>query len=198
MTRPRKNGAGRRPAVWAICPVANAARATATYPEASLSPSASPRRRRTDEIDLHQDGGRPGQPLVHAEEDVGRDHPGPVRCQDQDDRDRQPDEPTGHEDGFAPKPVGECSGDQVRERLRDTKRDEKRERAPGRGEAKDLIREQRHDGPLLADHPADQCVDPDEQGERAGIGSKAKGECSTSGLGHEPEASTPAPRPAPC
>ena len=40
-----------------------------------------------DEVDLHDDRGRPGQALVHPEEDVGEDHPAPCGREDQDEGD---------------------------------------------------------------------------------------------------------------
>ncbi len=57
--------------------------------------------RGTDEVDLHDHRRRPGQPLVHAEQDVGGDDPGPVRGPDDQERDGQPDQPAGDEDGLA-------------------------------------------------------------------------------------------------
>ena len=72
---------------------------------------------RTDEVDLHQDGGRPRQALVDPEEDVRGDDPGPVRRQDQHERDRHPDEPAGNENGLPPDAIGQRSGDEIRDGL---------------------------------------------------------------------------------
>ena len=81
--------------------------------EAEGEPAVS----RTDEVDLHQDRGRPCQTLVDPEKHVRRDDPGPVRGQDQQERDGHPDEPAGHENGLPSDAVGQRSRDQVRDRL---------------------------------------------------------------------------------
>ena len=46
--------------------------------------------------------------------------------------------------------------------------------AVARRQAEDLDGEQRHDRPLLADHPADERADPDEQRELAGVRAQAE------------------------
>jgi hypothetical protein len=79
---------------------------------------------RSNEVDLHDDGGGPGQALVDAEQDVGGDDPPPRGCPDQQQRDRQADQPPGNEDGFAAVPVRQGTGGQVRRGLGDAERDD--------------------------------------------------------------------------
>ena len=72
---------------------------------------------RTDEVDLHQDGGRPRQALVDPEQDIRGDDPRPIRGQDQHERDRNPDEPACNEDGLPPDAIGQRSCDEIRDGL---------------------------------------------------------------------------------
>ena len=128
-----------------------------------------PASQRADQVDLHDHGRRPREPLVDPEQHVGEDDPAPRRRPDEEQRHRQPDEPAGDEDGLAPEPVRESARDEVGPGLGHPERDEERQ---GRGDARkaeDLGREQRDDRPLLADHPADERVDRDEQRELAEV-----------------------------
>ena len=143
-------------------------------PAASFSPRARPAVPRPDEVDLHQDRRRPGQALVDPEQDVGRDDPAPVGRQDQQERDGQTDEPAGDQDRLPPDAIGQRAGDEVGDRLGQAERDEERERGGRRRQAEHLDPEQRHDRPLLPDHPADERADPDEQRELAGILTQAE------------------------
>ena len=134
---------------------------------------------RTDEVDLHQHGRRPGQALVDPEQDVGRDDPTPVGRQDQQERDGQTDEPAGDQDRLPPDAIRQRSGDEVGDRLGQAERDEERERGGRRRQAERLDPEQRDDRPLLPDHPADERADPDEQRELAGILTQAEPDLRT-------------------
>ena len=82
----------------------------------------------TDEVDLHDHGHRPGESLVHAEQQVGRDHPRPGWGEDDQKRHRQTDEPTGDEDRFATESVGERASGKVHGRLGQPERHDEGER----------------------------------------------------------------------
>ena len=83
---------------------------------------------RADEVDLHDDGGGPGQALVDAEQDVGGDDPAPGRRPDQQQRHGQADQPAGDQDGFAAVPVGQGAGGEVGQGLGDAERDDEGQR----------------------------------------------------------------------
>ena len=118
-----------------------------------------------DEVDLHDDRRRPGEALVHAEQHVGEHDPAPARSPDQQQRHGKADDPTGDEDGLAADAVGERAREEVGDRLDDTERGDERQRGGERGEVERPYCEQRQHGPFLADHPADEGVDADEQRE---------------------------------
>ena len=77
------------------------------------------------------------------------------------------DEPAGDEHGLAAVAVGERAGEEVGGRLHRAEGDDEGERGGVRGEPEDPLREQRQDRAFLADHPADERVDGDEQHELA-------------------------------
>ena len=91
---------------------------------------------RADEVDLHDDGGGPGQALVDAEQDVGGDDPAPGRCPDQHERDGQADQPAGDQDGFAAVAVGQGAGEEVGDGLGDAERDDVGQRGGVGGEVR--------------------------------------------------------------
>ena len=103
----------------------------------------------SDEVDLHDHRRRPGQPLVEPEEHVRGDDPGPRRGDDEEQRDRQPDEPARDEDPLPPVSVGERAGHEVGEGLRHAERGHERERRRRPGQPERVAREQREDRPLL-------------------------------------------------
>jgi hypothetical protein len=75
------------------------------------------------------------------------------------------DDPAGDQQTTAAEPVGETAGDEVRDRLRDPEADDERQhRAAGR-DAELALRDEREHRTLQPDHPADEGVDQDEQGE---------------------------------
>ena len=71
----------------------------------------------------------------------------------------------GDEDRLATEAVRQRAGEEVGGRLHRAERHDERERAGERGEPEDLLGQQRQDRAFLADHPADQRVDADEQQE---------------------------------
>ena len=124
---------------------------------------------RADEVDLHHHGGRPGQPLADAEQDVGEDDPAPGRRPDQQQRDRDGDEPAGDQDRFAAEPVGPGSGEVVGGGLGQAEDEDEGQPGGVRLEAELALPQQGQDGALLAEHAADEGVDRDEQGELGGV-----------------------------
>jgi hypothetical protein len=118
-----------------------------------------------DEVDLHDDGGRPGEPLVDAEQDVGEHHPAPRGRPHQQERDGDADEPAGDQHGLAAVPVREGAGEEVGGGLDDAERGDEREGGGVLVEPELVGRQQREDGAFLADHAADQRVHADEQHE---------------------------------
>ena len=127
-----------------------------------------------DEVDLHQHRRRPGQALVDPEQDVGGHDPAPVGRMDQQERDGQTDEPPGDQDRLPSEAIRHRAGDEIGDGLGQAERDEEREGGGRRRQAEGRDSEQRHDRPLLPDHPADERADPDEQGELAGILTQAE------------------------
>ena len=125
---------------------------------------------RPGEVDLHDDRGRPGEPLVDAQEDVREHHPRPGRRPDEEKRHRHPDEPAGDEDGLAAEAIGQRSCDEVRRCLHRTEGEDEAERRGVGIEVKGSLPEQGQHGAFLPDHPADQGVDPDEKGELGEVG----------------------------
>ena len=132
---------------------------------------ASPRRARADQVDLHDHRGRPGQALVDAEQHVGRDHPAPGRRPDQQQRHRQADQPAGDQHGFAAVAVRQRAGGEVGRRLDGPKATMKVSAAVNAPQARRLrSASSGSTRALLADHPADQGVDRDQQGELGQVG----------------------------
>ena len=129
--------------------------------EAHREPAAC----RADEVDLHDHGGRPGEPLVDAEQDVGEHHPTPRRGPHQQQRDRDADDPAGDQHGFAAVAVREGAGEEVGGCLDDAERGDEREGGGVLVEPELVGGEQREDGAFLADHAADERVHADEEHE---------------------------------
>jgi hypothetical protein len=129
-----------------------------------------------DQVDLHDHCRRPRQSLVHAEEQVRGDDPGPRRRPDQQERHRQSDQPAGDEDRLATEAVGKRASDEVRAGLREPERQEKRQHGRGPGESEDVGRENWQNGPLLPGHPADKSRDRNQQSELAEVRPEAEPE----------------------
>ena len=85
------------------------------------------------------------------------------------ERHGQADEPAGDEDGLAADAIRERAGEEVGDRLHRAERDDEGQRGGEGGEAEHAIGEQRQHGAFLADHPADERVDADEQRELAEV-----------------------------
>jgi hypothetical protein len=120
---------------------------------------------RADEVDLHDHGRRPGQALVHTEQEVRRDDPRPRRGEDDHQRHGQADEPAGDEDRLAAEAVGQCTRGEVGRRLGEPEGHDERQRRDEPGEPEDVGGEEREDRPLLTDHAADESAHGDKQRE---------------------------------
>jgi len=120
---------------------------------------------RSGEIDLHDDRGRPGESLAHAEQRVGGEHPRPRRRPHQQERHRGRNDPAGHQHVLATEAVREPSCEVVRERLGDAEHDDEGEhRRPGR-QMKFLLGNRWQDGSLHSHHRTYEGIDHDEQRE---------------------------------
>jgi len=125
-----------------------------------------------DQVDLHDDRGGPGQALADAEQDVGGHDDPPLGCPDEEQGDGYGDQPAGDEDGLAAVAFRPGAGQVVGERLGQAEREDV---GQGRGvgvEAEHVGGQQRQDGAFLAEHPADQRVDGNEQRELGQIGAQ--------------------------
>lgn len=119
----------------------------------------------TDEVDLHDHGHRPGQPLVDAQQDVGDHDPTPRRRPDQQQRHGDRGQPAGQEYGLASEAVGERAGDVVHCGLGQPEHHDEGQHRGVVGDTERVLGQQRQDRAFLADHAADQHVDGDQQGE---------------------------------
>src|SRR6266540_2864592 len=138
---------------------------------------------RADQVDLHDDGGGPGQPLVDAEQDVRGDDPAPGRCPDQQERYRDGDEPAGEQDGFAAVAVGQGAGEEVDGGLGGAEGEDVGQRGGVGAEVEGVFGQQRQHGAFGAEQPADQGVDRDEQAELGGVGGQAQPRRCRAGAG---------------
>ncbi len=86
----------------------------------------------------------------------------------------QRDEPAGDEDRLPTEPVGEHTGHEIGGRLGQTEGDDEGQCGCEGLEPEDFGRQQRYDGPFLADHAADECIDRDEQRELPEVGPQAE------------------------
>ena len=125
-----------------------------------------------DEVDLHDDGGGPGQSLADAEQDVRGHHHPPSWRPDEQQRDGYGDQPAGHQHRFAAVALGPGAGEVVGQCLREAEGEDVGERGGVRVEPEDVSREQGQDRAFLAEHAAHQGVDRDEQDELGGVGAE--------------------------
>jgi hypothetical protein len=138
-----------------------------------------------DEIDLHDDGHRPGKPLIDAEQGVGGDDPAPAGRPHDHERNREPEEPTEDENTLAAPDIGELPGDQVGKRLDDSEADDERHHEGGGRDAELFRTDQRHDRALDADHTADKGIDEYQQRELSPIGTQAEADgAGVKGISH--------------
>ena len=124
---------------------------------------------RADQVDLHDHRARPGQALVDAEQNVGDDDPAPLRCPDEQQRHREPEQPASDENRLAAVAVRQRTRGEIGNGLGHAECQDERQDAGEGGQAEDLGRHEWQNGPLLADHSADEAVDADEQRELAGV-----------------------------
>src|SRR5439155_26446462 len=127
---------------------------------------------------------RPRQPLVQPEQHVGGNDPSPRRSEDEEQGDRETDQLASDEYRFAPVSIGRRPGQKVRARLRHPECEKVRQDCGGAGDPEDVRREERQDGALLTDHPADEDVDCDEQGELTEVRSEPEVKPRLAGAAH--------------
>ena len=88
--------------------------------------------------------------------------------------DRECDEPTANEDGFAADRIRESAGEVVRHRFDDAENNDERKHRRTRCEMKFLLGDGRQDGSFKADHGSYEGVDNDEQGKLRQIRAEAE------------------------
>jgi hypothetical protein len=122
-----------------------------------------------DEIDLHDDGHRPGEALSGTEEEIGGDDRLPRRSERDQRSNGEHEHPPGDEDTLSPPSFGERAGEKIRESLRGAEgRDEREDPCP-RGESVFLLGDERQDAAFEPRERAHQRRDPDEQRELTGV-----------------------------
>ena len=114
-----------------------------------------------DEVDLHDDGHRPGKPLVDAEQGVGGDDPGPARGDRDQQRYGQGERPAEDQQPSAPEPLGSDPCGEVGERLGEAEGDDERQNRRARREPEVRLADERQGRALEPDHRADERVDRD-------------------------------------
>ena len=117
-----------------------------------------------------KDGTKEDYALIYAEEHIRKHHPPPARSPDDEEGNGEAHHPTGDEDRLPPEPVRERTGEGVHDGLRRAERDQKGERRRECGQAEDVPGQERQQRPLLADHPSNQGVDPDQEDELRQVG----------------------------
>ena len=135
---------------------------------------------RTDEVNLHDDGRRPGQTLADAEQEIRKQDPVPARRPHEEDGHRDGDQPSGHQHVLATYTVRQSAGAVICDRLRHPEHDDEREHRGTRGEVELLRRDRREDAAFQADHGADKGIHDDEQRELTEVFAETKAH----GAGH--------------
>ena len=125
---------------------------------------------RAGEVDLHDDGGGPGQALVDAEQHVSGDDPTPRRRPNNHQRYGDADEPTGEQDRFAAVAVGQGAGEEVGDGFGGAEGENVGQRGGVGGEVEVAFGKQRQDGAFGAEQATHEGVDRDEQRELRGVG----------------------------
>jgi hypothetical protein len=136
-----------------------------------------------DEVDLHDDGHRPGEALVDAEQGVGGDDPGPAGGDGDQQRHRQGDRPTEDQQPSSPEPLGSDACGEVGERLGEAEGDDERKDSRARCEPEVGLADERQGGALEPDHRADEGVDGYEQGELREVLAEPESDCGGDGQG---------------
>jgi hypothetical protein len=117
------------------------------------------------ELDLHQQGRRPSEPLVDPQQQVGGDDPSPRRRPHQQQRYRDADQPSHDEDAPGAEALGQQARDEVTGGLRQAEGHQEERCGKPRGEPEVSLREEGDQRALLADQGSDQRVDPDQESE---------------------------------
>ncbi len=124
---------------------------------------------RASEVDLHDDCGRPGEPLADPKQYVGGDYPVPVRCPHQHEGDGNGDDPTSEEHLLSAYAVGKPAGEVISQRFGNAEdNDERQDRCACR-DMKFSLCNGRQDAALQADHRADEGIDQNQQRELSDV-----------------------------
>ena len=127
---------------------------------------------RPHEIDLHVHSHRPGETLVHAQQDVCRHDPGPRRRQDDERTDRDCRHPSGQQDASPAHAICQPPGGQVRDGLDHTEADQEgQDRGPA-GDLEVVLRQLRERRALDAHDSADERVYQHEQSQLPPVGAQ--------------------------
>jgi hypothetical protein len=136
----------------------------------------------SDEVDLHDHGHGPREPLIDTQQRVGSDDPAPARRDRDHEWDRQRERPAGDQQPPAPGPRGSGSREEIRQRLGDAEGDDEREHCRARAQAEVLLPDERQRRALEPDHRSHERVDGDQQRELGGV--LAQPELDGGRLGH--------------
>src|SRR5215472_804550 len=79
------------------------------------------------QIDLHDNGHRPCEALIDAEQRVGSNNPFPTWCPHHHERHRQSEQPADNEHALPAPNVGKMAGHKIGKRLDDAKTDNERD-----------------------------------------------------------------------
>src|SRR5262249_15545473 len=117
------------------------------------------------QVNLHDHRRRPCEALADPEQHVRGKDPVPTRCPHQKERHRCGNQPSRDEHPFSPHAIGQPAREVIGQRLRHAEHDDERQdRCPSR-ETEFLLGDGRQNAPLHPDHPTDEGIDHDQQGE---------------------------------
>ena len=132
---------------------------------------------RPREIDLHDHGRGPGEALADAEQQIGKQNPGPGRRPHQDEWHGHRNEPARDEDQLAADSVRQMPRKIIGERLADAEDDDERQHCSPRRQRKFVFGDRRQNAAFQAHHRTDERIDDDEQRELPQVGAQAQDGC---------------------
>src|SRR6516165_7563035 len=144
-----------------------------------------------DQIDLHDNGHRPRETLVDAEQRVGGDNPFPTWCPHHHKRHWQSEQPTDNEHAFTAPDVSKMTRDKIGKRFDYAEANNERDDQRRRSNLKFLRANQRHDGPFKTDHAADERIDQNKERELPPVGTQAKANTRNNVASHHSAATRP-------
>ena len=126
------------------------------------------------QVDLHNHGGGPAETLVDAQQHVREDHPTPGRSEDDEERNRQPNEPAHHQHPLAPDAITESARKEVGQRFHHTETHDEGENSRGGSQAEDPLPEKWHNAALQSHHATNEGIDDYQQRKLLPVGAQAK------------------------